>query len=338
MAYDKALVSAILRQMEQQRSEHEAEAEDRRYRLGLTIPRLNEIDRELRATTAKAMRIAFESSQPDIDIAALQRRNLALQEEKRTLLLKNGYPANYLAVAEDCPLCHDTGHVGSSLCDCVRRRAAAEQSRRLSSLLPVDRETFDTFQLDYYSAQPDSRLGFSPRDIARHNLEDCLQFANRFGSAYENLLLYGSAGLGKTFLSSCIARRVTERGFSVTYDSAISIFDQYNSVKFGSGDFSSASQALNRFRSTDLLIVDDLGTEMPSAFHTSCLYDLISGRLMRRLPVILSTNLLPHELQTRYSPAIASRILGEFTQLRFIGEDIRKIRKNSAIDQKRQHS
>lgn len=327
MAYDKALISSILRQMERRREQYEAEAEDRRYRLTLDLPRIGEIDRELRMTAAKAMRIAFESENTDAGITALRDRNLALQEEKRRLLQQNGYPADYLAVACDCPKCHDTGYVDHTLCDCVRRRAAEEQKKNLSSLLPVDRENFETFRLDYYGTQPDSRIGLSARDMARANYQKCSDFAEHFGDSYENLLLYGSAGLGKTFLSSCIAKRVTERGFSVTYDTAISIFDQYNNVKFKSGDFSASSQALERFRHADLLIVDDLGTEMPGSFHISCLYDLINHRLMRRLPTILSTNLLPGDLEKRYSPAIASRILGEFTQLRFIGDDIRKIQK-----------
>lgn len=331
MAYDKALLSEILRQMEHTRDQHEAEAEQRRAGLSLKIPRLGEIDRELRATAAKAMRIAFESNNTDADIDKLRCQNLALQEEKRRLLIENGYSPNYLAIEEDCPVCHDTGYAGSKLCACVKRKAAELQKKQLSSLLPVNTEMFETFQLDYYSDQPDSRFHISPRELAMHNLQKCTRFAERFGKNYENLLLYGSAGLGKTFLSSCIARRVTERGFSVTYDTAISIFDQYSNMKFRNGDPSSAAQALERFRNTDLLIVDDLGTEMPGAFHTSCLYDLINRRLMRRLPTILNTNLLPAELETRYSPAIASRVLGEFTQLRFIGSDIRKIRKKQRL-------
>ena len=331
MAYDRALLSSILRQMERQHDQYEAEAEQRRYRLTHAIPRLGDIDRELRATSAKAMRIAFESNNTDAAIDQLRARNLELQAEKRRLLLENGYPADYLAVAEDCPICHDTGYAGSQLCRCVKQKAAALQTKRLSSLLPVDQQTFDTFQLDYYSAQPDSRFNISPRELAAYNFQACRRFSEQFGDAYENLLLFGSAGLGKTFLSSCIARSVTERGFSVCYDTAISVFDQYNSAKFGSGDHADAAQAIERFRSADLLIMDDLGTEMPSAFHTSCLYDLLSGRLMRRLPTILSTNLLPADLETRYSAAIASRILGEFTQLRFIGSDIRKIRKKQRL-------
>lgn len=331
MAYDHALISSILHQMERQHDQYESDAESRRYQLTAEIPRLGEIDRELRSTAAKAMRIAFESNNTAAEIETLKQRNLTLQAEKRQLLLLHGYPADYLSVAMDCPICRDTGYHGSKLCDCVKRRAAEIQKKNLSSLLPVERETFETFRLDYYNTQPDFRFGIAPREMAQFNFQKCRQFADQFGSSYENLLLYGSAGLGKTFLSSCMARRVTERGFSVIYDTAISIFDQYNIVKFKGRDHSAASQALNRFHNTDLLIIDDLGTEMPNAFHTSCLYDLLSRRLMRRLPTIVNTNLLPDELENRYSAAIASRILGEFTQLRFIGEDIRKIRKKQRL-------
>ncbi len=331
MAYDRALISSILHQLDRQRDQREAEAEDRRYRVGKQLPRLGEIDRELRTTAAKAMRIAFESDNTDRAIDALRRRNLALQEEKRQLLLANGYPADYLSVACDCPVCHDTGYADGKLCACVRTRAAQAQKRALSSLLPIDTETFETFRLDYYSDRPDSRSGISPRTIAQSNLRECIQFADRFGDSYQNLLLYGSAGLGKTFLSSCIARRVTECGFSVTYDTAIRIFDSYNSVRFSSGDPEAAAQTLHRCHRADLLIIDDLGAEMPSTFHTSCLYDLLSRRLMKRMPTILSTNLLPNEMESRYSAAIASRILGEFTQLRFTGTDIRKLRKNQQL-------
>ena len=331
MAYDKALVSSILREMERKRGQRTAEIQDRAYALGREIPRIGEIDRELRQTSARAMRIAFESDNTDIEIENLRRQNEALREEKKRLMLAAGYPNDYLVVPVDCPRCRDTGYEDRTLCSCVRSKAAAAQKKALSSLLPVDRQTFETFRLDYYSDRPDTNLGRSPREIAQRNFEKCSSFAEQFGKNYENLILFGSSGLGKTFLSSCIARRVTERGFSVTYDTAIAVFDHYNTSKFGTGDTEAAAQALARYRQADLLIVDDLGTEMPGGFHTACLYDLINGRLMRRLPTILNTNLLPNQLESRYTPAIASRILGEFTQLRFIGEDIRRIQKRQRM-------
>ena len=177
MAYDKALISSILRQLEQQHDRCEAEAESRRYQLTMDIPRLAEIDRELRGTAAKAMRIAFESNNTDAAIEQLKQRNLALQAEKRQLLLDNGYPADYLAVTVSCPICRDTGYDGNRLCTCVKRRAAELQKQNLSTLLPVDKETFSTFRLDYYSSQPDSRFGLSPRQMAQANLQRCHSFA-----------------------------------------------------------------------------------------------------------------------------------------------------------------
>ena len=331
MAYEKALISAILRDMEREKQKKTAEIEDRAYVLAQRIPRIGQIDRELRKTSARAMRIAFTSENTDADISRLRERNQALQEERKRLMCAAGYPEDYLTVKPNCPYCKDTGYVAQTLCSCVKQKAAQLQKKELSSLLPVDKETFETFRLEYYSERPDSNLGCSPRDMARLNMQKCIDFAEHFGTNSDNLILCGSSGLGKTFLSSCIARRVTERGFSVTYDTAISVFEQYNTAKFG-GDIMRAKQALNRYRNADLLIVDDLGTEMPGAFHTSCLYDLLNGRMMRGLPTILSTNLLPNQLESRYSGAIASRILGGFIQLRFIGEDIRKIQKRQRME------
>lgn len=130
MAYDKALISSILRQLEQQHDRYEAEAESRRYQLTMDIPRLAEIDRELRSTAAKAMRIAFESNNTNAAIEQLKQRNLDLQAEKRQLLLDNGYPADYLAVTVSCPICRDTGYDGNHLCTCVKRRAAEMQKQK----------------------------------------------------------------------------------------------------------------------------------------------------------------------------------------------------------------
>jgi DNA replication protein DnaC len=327
MAYDKTILSAVLRQLEVTRSEHQADADARRWQLYERIPRLRAIDRELQSTSARAIRIALDSGgDPEDAIGQLRDRNLALQEEKRSLLLQNGLSPDYLTPAADCPLCADTGYRDGSLCSCVRSKYAAEQTRRLSTILPIETDTFDSFRFDYYSNTVDQRLGSSPRYIMHNNFNLCREFADSFGSKTENLLLFGSSGLGKTFLSACIARVVSERGFSVAYDTSIHIFSHFEEVKFNGANAEQAALSLEKYRSADLLILDDLGTEMGTAFTTSCLYDLLNTRLMKHQPIIINTNLMPNELEKRYSPAVASRILGEFTLLRFLGEDIRRIR------------
>lgn len=332
MAYEKTILSAVLRQIEAARSEHEAEAEQRRTDLYARIPRLRAIDRELQGTCASAVRIALDAgADPEQAIAQLRDCNLALQDEKRALLIQNGLAPDYLTPAYDCPTCQDTGYVDGHLCDCVRKKYADEQTRRLSTILPIDTENFSSFQFDYYSNTVDQRLGKSPRFIMHVNYNQCRQFAENFGSNHQNLLLFGSAGLGKTFLSSCIAREVSERGFSVAYDTAIHVFSCFEAVQFRGENQDEAAGQLEKYRSADLLILDDLGTEMATAFTTSCLYDLLNTRLMQRRPMIINTNLIPTELEKRYSPAIASRILGEFQPLRFIGDDIRRQRQRRSI-------
>lgn len=328
---DKAILSAVLRRMERRRADHEAQAEQRRWEVVSSIPRIGQINRELKGTAIRAVRTAFASGEDSAaSIEALRVKNLALQQEKRELLARHGYPANYLAPVTDCEQCKDTGYVGSKLCECVRRQCAEEQTRQLSTILPIESENFSTFSLDYYSSTADRRIGSSPRYAMENNLSECRAFADEFGSHERNLLLYGSTGLGKTFLSSCIARAVSEHGFSVAYDTAISIFDHYNTVKFGGAAFEQSSAALEKYKNADLLIIDDLGTEMTTSFTISSLYDLINRRLMEHRPMIINTNLQPPMLEKRYSEAIASRILGQFIQLRFLGTDIRK-QKNAEI-------
>ena len=140
------------------------------------------------------------------------------------------------------------------------------------------------------------------------------------------LLLFGSTGLGKTFLSTCIAEAVSARGFSVAYDTAINIVAAYETIKFGSGDGEAAAERAARYERADLLIIDDMGTEMGTAFTVSALYNLINNRLMAKRPMIINTNLLPETLSEKYSPAVASRLLGEFLPLRFFGDDIRLLK------------
>ena len=133
--------------------------------------------------------------------------------------------------------------------------------------------------------------------------------------------------MGKTFLSTCIAKEVSERGFSVAYDTAINVLASYEAVKFGSGDPTEAKSAIRRWEAADLMIMDDLGTELSTSFTTTAFYQLLNTRLMSGRPMIINTNLLPERFEKQYSAAIASRLLGEFVPLRFIGDDIRRLRR-----------
>ena len=327
MAYDKKLLSAARRELERDREAHEDELEARRRDIYAREPRIRAIDRELSATAIQVLRAALEQgSDPEKAIASLRERNLSLQEERSRLLRGLGLPADWLTNRPMCEKCGDTGYEGAATCECVKRRYARLLKQQLSSVLPIEDQNFEKFNLSYYSPRIDPNMHDSPLENMRVNLFECKAYARNFGENSPNLLLYGSTGLGKTFLSTCVAEAVSARGFSVAYDTAINIIAAYETIKFGNGDGAAAAERAARYERADLLIIDDMGTEMGTAFTVSALYNLINNRLMAKRPMIINTNLLPETLSEKYSPAVASRLLGEFLPLRFFGDDIRLLK------------
>ena len=159
------------------------------------------------------------------------------------------------------------------------------------------------------------------RSLMERNLQMCRRYAATFSEKSPNLLFSGDTGLGKTFLSACIARVVADRGYSVVYESASHLFGKLERAKFYNDE--QARQDSQRYTDCDLLIVDDLGTEMPSQFTTSALYTLINDRILYGRPMILSTNLNTEDFSRRYSSQVASRLNGNFQRVPFLGEDIR---------------
>ena len=192
--------------------------------------------------------------------------------------------------------------------------------------LNVGRETFEQFRLDYYPEGYDPKIGASPRAIMERNFKVCKTYAQQFSLKSGNLLFNGGTGLGKTFLSACIARTVADRGFSVVYESAGHLFTKLERAKF-TGD-EEARAEVKKYTACDLLIIDDLGTEMPGQFVTSALYNLVNDRLLAGRPMVISTNLnVMEDLPKRYAPQVVSRLQGSFKLLPFVGEDIR-VKKN----------
>ena len=332
MAYDKQILSDLLREMERRREAREKILTERRQEVYTRIPRIRHIDDTLRGTAASVLRAALESGDdPTAAIERLRDQNLALQRERTRLLLEAGLPADFLDNNPECPVCSDAGYVGAEPCQCLKARYAKRLTEQLSTILPIADQNFESFRLDFYPDTQDARLGISPRENMEFNLHTCKQYAERFSLQSPNLLLFGSAGLGKTFLSTCIAKTVSESGFSVAYDTAIHVLGCYEAVKFGGIDAEQSQRTIRKFEQADLLILDDLGTELSTAFTTSVFYSLINTRLMTRRPMIINTNLQPNELEKRYSAAVASRLLGEFTHLRFFGEDIRQLKRRRGI-------
>lgn len=327
MTYDANIMSAARRAFEADRDRREQSAAQRRQEVYDRLPRVEEIDREMRATVGKLMIAAFESgADTESSLRELERRNLALQRERAELLVGAGFSYDTLDDAPHCPHCGDSGTLSDgSACRCLMTYYTAEQNRRLSKMLDLGGQSFDTFSLDWY----DDGQGATLRHMELV-LEACINYARRFGERSGNLMFTGAPGLGKTFLSACIAREVSERGYSVVYDTAGHIFQQFESDKFGRENpyEEAADREVNRYLNCDLLIMDDLGTEMLTGFVQSAFYRIINDRLLGRRKTVLSTNLTPAELSARYGAAVSSRIQGEYDILQFYGKDIRLQKKN----------
>ncbi|MGN0967916.1 MAG: ATP-binding protein [Oscillospiraceae bacterium] len=326
MSYDAAVLRRATARLEEQRRLRERALEDRRAEVELRVPRVAEIDARLRRTLLEVARATFQGGDPTDSINALRDENLALQAERERLLAAAGYPPDVLEDKPACPKCRDKGWVGSQMCDCLKVLCAQEQIRELSKLLDLGEQSFQTFRLDVYSAEPDPRMGKSPRENMSLVLDICRNYANKFGKYYfDNLYLYGAPGLGKTFLSACIARVVSENGFSVVYDTAGNVFTAFESQKFSKDeeDARDAREEINRYLNCDLLILDDLGSEMTTALVQATLYTLLNTRLTAGRRTVISSNLTPDQVRSRYTPQIASRLEGEFRALPFFGSDIR---------------
>ena len=330
MSYDPAVLRRATARLEAQRKAREEAQERLRSEIYTKLPRVAAIDRELRRTITQIIAASLrDGSDPVPAIGVIRDKNLSLQAEKAALLTEHGYPADALDDKPACPKCSDTGWVGANMCACLKALCTEEQIRELSKLLDLGEQSFDSFSLDYYSPLPWPGESLSPRENMEFIFDVCSSYARKFGRFYfRNLFLTGAPGLGKTFLSACIARVVSEDGFSVVYDTAGHVFSQFESAKFRrDDDGDTAGEDVERCMNCDLLILDDLGTEMTTSFVQSALYQLLNGRLLAGKSTVISTNLDPEELGRRYGAPLLSRLEGEYQLLPFVGTDIRRLKR-----------
>ena len=303
-----ARLSAALADVNARRGETEAK-----------IPELISISRELDATGARIMSAALSHTLSDEVFSDIRADNERLQAQRKELLIQKGYPPDYLDIKYTCPICSDTGYNGVNMCVCMKRelsRLGAESSG-LAGLL--DRQTFDSFDMGFYDGADRARI--------QANLALLRRFAEEFTDAsHDSWLLMGATGLGKTHLSTAVAGVVIERGYDVIYESAQGLISAFEMRRFG-GDYTYDRES--RFYDCDLLIIDDLGTELTNQFTVSCIYNVINARTNKQRPTMINTNLTQGELRERYADRIASRLFGEFRPLLFSGRDVRgqKIRK-----------
>ena len=323
MAYSTEVVQRARERLAQAKADRESENLRHLNEAYRRVPRLKDIDLQLRRTMAKAAQAVFaQGGDVQKTMEQAKNENLSLQLERRELIAANFEPG-YLDDSPICDRCGGTGYVGSSMCECLTELCRQEQKRELT-FLNVGKESFEQFRLEYYPDRIDPRQGVNIRAVMEKTFQICRRYAMEFTERSENLLFSGGTGLGKTFLSACIARTVADRGYSVCYETASHLFAKLERAKFNADE--DARRETEKYIACDLLIVDDLGTEMGGQFTTSALYSLINDRILEGKPTIISTNLNSEDLEKRYSAAIASRLRGNYRRIAFMGEDIRLIK------------
>lgn len=314
MSSKKENIAKVREEFQKKRFAAEEAADMRKAEINARIPETVMIDLELRSTAPKIMAAAAKSGNTEAALAKIREENERLRAKKSALLIKHGYPKDYTEIKYECDKCGDTGFVGIDMCQCMRR-ALTDAYLASSGIGKRCREQgFDNFSLDYYDAQS--------RPIMEHAFNTLESFAKDFRTRRgENYLLIGGTGLGKTHLSSALARSVIENGFDVTYSTIQDIMLIFERQRFGDGNVGDGS--CDDIFSCDLLIIDDLGVELVNQFTVSTLYSIINSRINRELSTVISTNLTASELRAKYADRITSRIFGEFTTLVFRGTDIR---------------
>lgn len=324
MALTNSQYQSIIRDYDYIRDNNRFALEKRREQVRRAVPEYFVLEESVSSLSVSAARAILEDGE---DARGDLRRSLSdIKSRQRQLLTAAGFPEDYLDPVYDCPLCRDTGYVISEdgrkqKCSCFRRREISVLYSQSHIQEMVARENFSTLSTEFYQGE-DLRHFESAVDL-------CREFVKNFKKDYRNILFYGTVGTGKSFLSGCVAKELMDAGCSVIYFSASGLFDLFARYSFDHREKAALQDFCGDIYSCDLLIIDDLGTEVTNTFTASQLFSCLNERSLRRKSVIISTNLSLEEIRDRYSDRIFSRITSSFALCKLTGQDIRIYKKRA---------
>ncbi|MBP3480302.1 MAG: ATP-binding protein [Clostridia bacterium] len=309
------IYAAIRQELEQKRREAQRAAKQRKSEIYAKIPALSELDREMSLKAAEySMRII---NGEDVD-NEMKEALAKLSERKKACLLEHGLTGADFEPHYSCPVCHDTGVADGGYCSCFKARVIEENFNSSNIGKTLDYQSFDSFDLNFYPDEKTDNYPCTPRENMKRNLAVCQTFADKFDFVKKSLLLIGGTGLGKTFLSTCVAKRLLMSGKSVIYISAVDFFKRIEKSRFDASD-----SDIRMFESCDLLIIDDLGTEAPSVYTTAVFSDILDKRWRCGKKLMISSNNRLTDFERLYGERVFSRLAGGFECLLFYGRDIR---------------
>jgi len=307
----------------------------RKSALYAQLPRIAEIDDELKNVGVSLVRNAMAGDAKGL--VAIRAKTADLEKEKHELMAEKGIPADYLEAVYNCMVCKDTGYKAINEankaealpqpCPCLKQRLI-ERHYALSNIMGIlERENFEHFDIRSFSPHIDEANGLSPQANMQYIYNLTLDFVENFDNKFDNLLLHGRAGLGKTFVCHCIAKDLLDSGHTVLYLTAPRLFKMIEDYRFNRAALDAPEEMMDAVTDVDLLVLDDLGAEMVTVVTSSALFDIINQRLLSQKHTVISTNLSHVQLGEVYSDRITSRIMGNYSMLKFFGEDLRTKKK-----------
>lgn len=329
MALSQTQYQAIMDSYAKIRHANQMEHQRRKEEIYDTVPQIRAIDDKIAHISIEAAK--YQLFHPEANRRPSLRSEIyELSMEKVNLLAVHHYPTDYLDDIYDCPDCRDTGYVGSEKCHCFQQHILDVLYDQSNLRELIQTENFQNFRLDYYSEYPGANGALSPRENMREILTRCRRFIGTFDIPGDNLLISGNTGVGKTFLANCIAAEILQKGKSVIYMTAHQFFSELADYTFRRNQGN--SDTLSFLLHCDLLIIDDLGTELNNGFINSQLFLCINERILHKKSTIISTNLSLKQLSQAYTERISSRFIESYEYFQIYGEDIRIKKAVSSLD------
>lgn len=318
--------NAIMREYDRRQAISHQLLTERKEEIDKKLPAYSEMESEIIDNSMQYAKAALlqDGSKKDSLLDSLKEKNRILSEKKKALLVESGFPADYLSPVYVCPDCKDTGFIDTARCHCFSQAVVnlLYSQANLNELLKE--ENFHTFSFDYYdNTEVDRLTGLTALQNMHHIYDTAQSFVQNFDKENKNLLFYGNSGLGKTFLSHCIAKELLGTAHTVLYLTAYQLFDILGKSMKEDSDRDTSATSMEHILDCDLLIIDDLGTELATAFTMSRLNLCINERFLNKCSTIISTNFSIQDLSNIYGERNFSRISSSYTLLRFFGEDIR---------------